>query len=57
MPIIIAVSTDFAVSGVAKISPFQWIDNKAKVFPDQTLDVEFTVYNNTGQGNARIPYS
>jgi hypothetical protein len=42
------VSTDFAVAGVAKISPFEWVDNKAKVFPDQMLDVDFTVYNDTG---------
>ena len=42
------VSTDFAITGNAKISPFEWVDNKAKIFSKQILDVNFTVYNDTG---------
>ena len=43
-----SVSTDFAISGHIKISPFEWDGDVAKIFPDQELHINAIVKNNTG---------
>lgn len=43
------VSEDFAVSGVIKIQPFEWVKGNATVLPDQIVTANLSVYNSTGK--------